>query len=230
MNAAVDSIDDLPASVPVFPLSGVLLLPRGHLPLNIFEPRYRNMTRDALDADRLIGMIQPVSPEEIPVTASGRIKNLDDERLSLYTTGCVGRIGRCQETPDGRYQFTLTGVCRFKLGAEIDTTRGYRRFEANWSGFEGDLTKEAGALNGRHKMLEALKIYFEANNLSADWTVIEETEDEDLITALSMLSPFSPAEKQALLEATDLAARCEVLTAIAQMGAHDHSNEGLRPQ
>lgn len=230
MSETVDSVDDLPATIPVFPLSGVLLLPRGHLPLNIFEPRYRNMTRDALDSNRLIGMIQPVSPEEVPVTESGRIKNLDDERLSLYTTGCAGRIDRCQETPDGRYQFTLTGVCRFTLGAEIDTTRGYRRFEANWSSFEEDLTKEAKPLNGRDKMLDALKGYFEANNLSADWKVIGETEDEDLITALSMLSPFSPAEKQALLEASDLGARCEVLTAIAQMGAHDSSSEDLRPQ
>ncbi len=103
MSATVVTFDDLPATLPVFPLSGVLLLPRGSLPLNIFEPRYRNMTADAMASDRLIGMVQPMAPEEIPVTPTGEIKNLDRERLPLYSIGCAGRIAAFEETPDGRY-------------------------------------------------------------------------------------------------------------------------------
>lgn len=221
--------DDLPASIPVFPLSGVLLLPRAILPLNIFEPRYRNMTQDAMASDRLIGMVQPVDPEEVPVTPSGRIKNLDDERLVLYSTGCVGRISQCQESPDGRYFISLVGACRFKLGDEIDTTRGYRRFNADWSEFQSDLDKQAGSLD-RTRLLSAMRRYFEANQINVDWSAVDEAEDESLISALAMSSPFAPAEKQALLEATDLAHRCEVLSAIAEMAVHGYNNAPERPQ
>ena len=121
MTIANLNVTNLPTSTPVFPLSGVLLLPRGQLPLNIFEPRYRNMTQDALSGDGIIGMVQPVSPEEVPMTSEGRIKNLDGERLSLYTAGCAGRIVSHQETPDGGYLIVLEGISRFRLGDEIET-------------------------------------------------------------------------------------------------------------
>lgn len=229
MSADVDSFNDLPASIPVFPLSGVLLLPRGILPLNIFEPRYRNMTSDALVKDGLIGMVQPVDPEEVPLTPEGRIKNLDGERLPLYSMGCAGKITSCQESPDGRFQLSLTGICRFKLGDEIQTTRGYRRFEADWSEFESDYDVSKTALD-RMNLLAAMRRYFEINSISVDWAAIDEAEDEWLINALAMSSPFTPAEKQALLEAGDLGSRCDVLTAIAEMAAHALDGSDLRPQ
>jgi uncharacterized protein len=229
MSADVDSFNDLPASIPVFPLSGMLLLPRGILPLNIFEPRYRNMTSDALANDRLIGMVQPVDPEEVPVTPQGRIKNLDGERLPLYSMGCAGKITSCQESQDGRFQLSLTGICRFKLGDEIQTTRGYRRFEADWSEFEADYAVGETPLE-RANLLAAMRRYFEINSISVDWAAIDEAEDEWLINALAISSPFTPAEKQALLEAEDLSSRCDVLTAIAEMAAHALDGSDLRPQ
>jgi len=229
MSADVDRFNDLPASIPVFPLSGVLLLPRGMLPLNIFEPRYRNMTSDALANDRIIGMVQPVDPEEVPITPQGRIKSLDDEKLPLYSMGCAGKITSYQESEDGRFQLSLTGICRFKLGNEIQTTRGYRRFEADWSEFESDYSVSETALD-RGKLLAAMRRYFEINSISVDWTAIEEEEDEWLINALSMSSPFTPAEKQALLEAENLYSRCDVLTAIAEMASHALDGSDLRPQ
>lgn len=219
----------LPASLPVFPLSGVLLLPRGVLPLNIFEPRYRNMTSDAMASDRLIGMVQPVDPEEVPVTEEGRIKNLDGERLPLYSTGCAGLITSCQESQDGRFLLALSGICRFKLGEEIQTTRGYRRFEADWSGFESD-REDIGTKLDRTKLLTAMRRYFELRQISADWTAIDEAEDEPLINALAMSSPFAPSEKQALLEAEDIHKRCDILTAIAEMAVHERDTDGTRPQ
>ena len=219
----------LPASIPVFPLSGVLLLPRAMLPLNIFEPRYRNMTQDAMGSDRLIGIVQPVDPEEVPVTPDGRIKSLDNERLVLYSTGCVGRISQCQESPDGRYFITLVGVCRFKLGDEVDTTRGYRRFYAEWNDFKDDPEKPTAAID-RKTLLPAMHRYFEANQIKVDWSAVDEVDDESLISALSMSGPFTPTEKQALLEANDLKQRCEVLSIIAEMAAHGHNGSSERPQ
>ena len=229
MSAAVDSFNDLPASIPVFPLSGVLLLPRGLLPLNIFEPRYRNMMSDALANDRIIGMVQPVDPEEVPITPQGRIKNLDDEKLPLYSMGCAGKIASHQASQDGCFQLSLTGICRFKLGDEIQTTRGYRRFEADWSEFESDYNLDETALD-RGNLLAAMRRYFEINGVSVDWTAIDKAEDDWLINALAMSSPFTPAEKQALLEAENLYSRSDVLTAIAEMACHSHYGSDLRPQ
>ncbi len=229
MTEAELRFDELPASIPVLPLSGVLLLPRAILPLNIFEPRYRNMTQDAMASDRLIGIVQPVDPAEGPVTPDGRIKNLDDERLVLYSTGCVGRISRCQESPDGRYFISLVGVCRFKLGDEIDTRRGYRRFHAEWNDFKDDPEKPTAAID-RTTLLPAMRRYFEANQIKVDWSAVDEAEDESLVSALAMSSPFTPAEKQALLEANNLEQRCAVLSAIAEMAVHGYNGSPERPQ
>lgn len=220
----------LPATIPVFPLSGVLLLPRGHLPLNVFEPRYRNMTQDALASDRLIGMVQPRVPEEAPVTPDGEIKNLDGERLDLYANGCAGRIAAFEETADGRYLIALEGVSRFALTREIETGRGYRRFAVDWSGYASDLAAAPDIGIDRPRLVGALRGYFRARQITADWDAIDGTADERLVTALAMACPFAPAEKQALLEAPDLAARGALLTAIAEMAAHDGQTAGGAPQ
>tara|TARA_Y100001968_G_scaffold317572_1_gene346775 strand:- start:419 stop:1108 length:690 start_codon:yes stop_codon:yes gene_type:complete len=229
MSEAEMRFNELPVSIPVFPLSGVLLLPRTTLPLNIFEPRYRNMTQDAMASDRLIGIVQPVDPEEVPVTSDGRVKNLDDEKLVLYSTGCVGQISRCQESPDGRYFISLVGVCRFRLGDEIDTTRGYRRFNAEWNDFKNDPKKPTVSID-RKRLLPAMRRYFEVNQIEVDWSAVDEADDESLVSALTMSSPFTSAEKQALLEANDLVQRCGVLSAIAEMAVHSYSGSPERPQ
>jgi len=223
------NFEQLPASIPIFPLSGILLLPRGLLPLNIFEPRYRNMTQDAMSSDRLIGMVQPVGPEEVPITPDGRIKNLNGERINLYSTGCAGYISQCRETPDGRFLLALTGVFRFKIGDEVETDRGYRRFTVDWSMFRDDASPPTTALD-RSRLLAAMHQYFEQKKLNIDWNVVDEAEDETLINTLAMSSPFSPAEKQALLEAGSLAERCDVLASIAEMATHDHNISPERPQ
>ena len=221
MNDAAPGAAGLPETIPVFPLSGVLLLPRAQLPLNIFEPRYRHMTEDAMASDRLIGMIQPRAPEEVPVTADGEIKNLDGERLDLYATGCAGRIADFREADDGRYLITLTGVSRFTLRRELETGRGYRRFAVDWTAFESDLADHGDAGLDRARLVAALRGFFKARNIAVDWSAIDDTGNERLITALSMACPFAPPEKQALLEAPDLAARGAMLTTIAEMAAHD---------
>ena len=162
------NFDQLPASLPIFPLSGALLLPRAVLSLNIFEPRYRNLTQDAMSSNRLIGMVQPVDPEETPITADGRIKNLIGERLALYSTGCAGHISQCYETPDGRFILSLTGVFRFIIGDEVETTRGYRRFNIDWSNFRDDENLQTAGLD-RRRLLAAMQRYLGRNEINIDF-------------------------------------------------------------
>ena len=142
-----------------------------------------------MESDRLIGIVQPVDPEEVPITPDGRIKNLNDEQLVLYSTGCVGQISHCQESPDGRYFISLVGVCRFRLGDEIDTTRGYRRFNAKWNDFENDAEKPTVPID-RERFLPAMRRYFEANQIKVDWSAVNEAEDEGLVSALAMSVPL----------------------------------------
>ena len=186
--------------------------------------------QDALSGDGIIGMVQPVSPEEVTVTPEGRIKNLDGERLALYSTGCAGRIVSHEESPDGRFLIVLEGLNRFKIGEEIETTLGYRRFESDWSAYPADQSEDRETLMDRAKLLAAMEKYFASQNLRADWSAIDDADNDRLVTALAMSSPFAAAEKQALLEAEDLAARCSILPAIAEMAAHDAKNTGHRPQ
>ncbi len=197
--------EDLPASVPVFPLPGVLLLPRGRLPLRIFEPRYLAMTIDALATpERLIAMAQPLDPDggaKVP---------------TLYTTACAGRIVSFAETDEGHMMLTLQGVARLSLGQEIATTRGYRRFAADWSGFADDLAVTPAALD-RPRLVAALKTYFKLQGLSANWEAIDETEEERLITSLAMICPLPPNEKQALLEVPTVTERGNLLIALIEM-------------
>ncbi len=203
------SIADLPSSLPVFPLRGCILLPRSNLPLNIFEPRYLAMIDDVIAGDRIIGIVQPVgSEEESPASKSHPLRQ----------TGCAGRLSAFSETEDGRVLITLTGVCRFEITGETGTAKPYRICDANFNAYQKDLIRGYGqnAVDWP-RFLKVLKDYLNARNLTADWESIERSPTELLINTLSMISPYGPEEKQALLEAPDLKVRSEVLMALAEM-------------
>ncbi|EKF61211.1 LON peptidase substrate-binding domain-containing protein [Allorhizobium sp. NPDC080224] len=207
-NARYLTAGDLPETVPVFPISGVLLLPGGQLPLNVFEPRYLAMLDAALSGNRLIGMIQPAMSE---VQA-----NILPERPQLAPVGCLGRITSFTETGDGRYIVSLAGVCRFRLMDEVTTSKPFRSFQI--APFIADLSsaEDEGQVN-RAGLLAAFKAYLEANKLEADWESVERASNLTLVNSLSMMSPFGPPEKQALLEAPDLKTRAETLIAITEI-------------
>ena len=196
--------EDLPQTLPIFPLSGVLLLPRGKLPLNIFEPRYLAMTEDAIKSDRMVGMVQPMEEG-----AAG-------DQPPVFPVGCAGRITQFAETEDRRYLITLTGICRFRIERELPLFCGYRRVVPDFSPSRPDFEPESTRLD-RARLLSALKVYLKLQQLSADWESIEGAPDERLITSLSMICPFSCREKQALLESSCLAERARVLTALLEM-------------
>jgi len=196
---------DLPQVIPAFPLPGAILLPRGQLPLNVFEPRYLNMIDDAMAGDRVIGLIQPAGgPASLP---------------SLTAVGCAGRITSFAETSDGRYLITLTGVCRFRVTAELPSQTPYRQIRAAFASFESDLTVPSGEPFDRDAFLDALKAYLERRQLEIDWDTAEAAPQEALINSLSMALPFEAAEKQALLESPTLDDRCLTLTALMQIDA-----------
>ena len=196
---------NLPAILPIFPLTGVLLLPRGKLPLNIFEPRYLAMTRDALASDRLIGMVQPTDAR-----ASG-------DNPSVYPIGCAGRITSFAETEDGRFLITLTGTCRFRISEELPLLEGYRRVVPDWSGFTCDLDSVDEPAFDRERLMRALRAYFQQHEITADWDAIGSVPGERLVTSVAMNCPFEPSEKQALLEASGFSERARLLTAIVEM-------------
>ena len=201
----IPSRDNLNPTIPIFPLTGALLLPRGYLPLNIFEPRYLAMIDDALSADRMIGMVQPIRP------------NPPDPQPEIYATGCGGRITAFEETDDGRYLITLTGVCRFRVAQELSTTRGYRRVHADWETFVCDYEEEGEVHLDRDRLIAALANYFDQQGIRANWDAIKETGDERLITTLAMICPFEPSEKQALLEASSFEERANLMVAMLEM-------------
>jgi len=203
----------LPEIIPIFPLAGVLLLPRARLPLNIFEPRYLAMTRDALGGARLIGMIQPSDPHE------GGMNPM------VYPTGCAGRITAFAETDDGRYLITLTGVSRFRIREELPLMSGYRRVVPEWQPFTGDLSPAEPGFD-RERLIRGLRMYFGQRHIEADWDMINKALGEHLVASIAMLCPFAPSEKQALLEAADLDARAELLTALIEMAAVAATPEG----
>lgn len=196
---------DLPDVIPIFPLSGALLLPRARLPLHIFEPRYLQMLDDVMKTShRLIGMIQP---REVPGAAQKR----------LQAIGCAGRLTGFSETEDGRYMITLTGISRFRLTNEVSGFTPYRRAEVDWAPFARDLgTAECDPGFSREEFLGQLNRYFDAMHLSTDWSSLNEAEDELLINSLSMLCPFAPEDKQALLEAPSLPTRRETLVTLIE--------------
>ena len=176
-------------------------MPGSELPLNIFEPRYLNMVSDALSTHRMIGMIQPEP-------------NARDE-TSLCHTGCAGRISQYRETNDGRIEIVLTGVCRYDLGEELPTTRGYRLIVPNWSRFTDDYTEHEDKLLSQHDdLIQTLKHYFEVNELETDWPMLERLPTTRLINSLSMALPLSDHDKQLLLEAVEPAERLYTFTAL----------------
>jgi Lon protease-like protein len=202
----------LPVAVPVFPLTGALLLPRGVLPLNIFEPRYLAMVKDAMAAagaaNRIIGIIQPRRSEADPDSA-------DAEPPPLYDVGCLGRISDYRETDDGRILIALVGVSRFRIQVELDRTTLYRQVMADYHGFGADRADpEPLGAAARAGLEEELHAYLERNSLSADWEAVKAADDESLVTTLASVCPFDPVEKQALLEANGLPDRAATLTAL----------------
>jgi Lon protease-like protein len=206
---------DLPDTIPVFPLSGALLLPRTRLPLNLFEPRYLQMLDDVLKTDhRLIGMVQSYDGP--------------DGVNKLHSIGCAGRITAFSETDDGRYMITLAGASRFRLIGEVDGFVPYRRARVNWQGFERDLGDvETDDTFDRHKFIDALGRFFDDQGLQTDWESLREAEDELLINSLSMLCSFAPEDKQALLEAPSLTTRRETLTTLIEYSLRGGSSEEI---
>ena len=220
MNAVYRRPMDLPEVIPVFPLSGALLLPRGQMPLNIFEPRYLAMIDDAMrDGHRLIGMIQPDPGHPAP-----------QDKPALYKTGCVGRITQLAESGDGRYLIQLTGIARFRIEQEMEVTTAYRQCRVNYFPFANDFTARLGEEEvDRKAVLQALTAFLKANNLKTDWEGIENAPNEALVNALAMMSPYGAAEKQALLEAPDLKTRAEILIAVTQIELAKKSTGGETP-
>ena len=207
------TFDDLPSELPIFPLSGVLLLPRGRLPLQIFEKRYLAMTQDVLGApQRLIGMVQPTEKETTQQT----------NHPPIYKVGCAGRITSFSEADDGRFLITLTGVCRFAVGEELALAKGYRRVVPRWDGFARDFDDPTVVEVDRTRLLGGLKEYFRANGISANWEAIEQAPDDRLVTSLAMICPFESSEKQALLEAADLKACAQLMTTLIEMALLAH--------
>ena len=214
MPGSFRKLSDLPLVIPVFPLDGVLLLPGGQLPLNIFEPRYLNMLDDAMAGERMIGVIQ-TRGQMGPVDA-------DAHQPSLAPIGCLGRVTSFAETSDGRYLITLTGVCRFRAGDELPVRTPYRQVRADFSAFEADLREGSGTSSPEANpapLLAALRRYLDHRGLAIDWTSAETAPSDALINSLSMALPFEPMEKQALLEAPTIDDRRETLVALLEIDA-----------
>ncbi len=217
MNAQYRRPIDLPEVIPVFPLPGALLLPRGQMPLNIFEPRYLAMIDDSLrDGHRLVGMIQPDAAQ------AGK-----SDKPPLFKVGCVGRITQLAESGDGRYLIELTGVARFRVEAELPVKTAYRQCRVSYMPFADDFVARKGEdAVDREAVLVALRAFMKANDLKADWEGIDQAPNEALVNALSMMSPYGAPEKQALLEAPDLKTRAELLVAITEIELAKKNTEG----
>jgi Lon protease-like protein len=218
MAAFHPSVEDLPEEFAVFPLEGALLLPRGRLPLNIFEPRYLAMTEDALAAGRMFAMIQP--DPAAPATPHGP---------GLYHVGCLGRLSSFSETEDGRFLITLAGLIRFTVADELAMRRGYRRVRGDYTAYHPDLDLEPRPIGvEREAILAALRGYFARRGIEANWDAIRRIPDDMLVITLSMSCPFEPPEKQALLEAATDMDRAMALLALLQMGAAASDEPGGR--
>ena len=209
-------VADLPETLAVFPLPGALLLPRSKLPLHIFEPRYLAMLDDALKTPhRLIGMIQPFE-------TTGKTGK------RLHHIGCAGRVTAFSETDDGRYMITLSGISRFRVTREVEGFEPYRKCDVRWDGFARDLgAAEKDSDFDRDFFIELLGRFFEDQSLKTDWESMREADDELLINSLSMLCPFTPEDKQALLEAPSLAARRETLVTLIEFALRGGMDEDV---
>lgn len=193
------TFDQLPDTLPIFPLKGAVLFPGGSLPLNIFEPRYLNMVQDALQTHRLIGMIQPRDQQRVP---------------TLYDVGCAGRMTRYLETSDGRLEITLSGICRFHIKHELDTVRGYRLVVPDWSGFETDYDEAIASESAVAKLHAALRAYFSMHDIDADWTLLDQLDPEVLVNMLPSSLALTSEDKQLLLETHDLEDRLRACAAL----------------
>ena len=196
---------DLPRTLAIFPLAGVVLLPGGRLPLNIFEPRYLEMVRDSLTEARIIGMVQPTEPRA------------RSQAPAVYGIGCAGRMTAFRETDDGRYLIALKGVCRFSIVEELSATTMYRQVIASYDSFGHDLEPEDEGDVDRERLLRALRPFLDSHQIKADWETLEKVGSATLVTSLSMMCPFEPREKQALLEAPTLGVRGELVTSLIEM-------------
>ncbi len=213
---------DLPARIPLFPLSGAILLPRSDLPLNVFEPRYLAMIDAALKGDRMIGVIQPGDNVEAMESPQGKA-------VPLKRIGCAGRLTAFQELPDGRLRIALTGIARFSVLAEISSDAPFRIVETDFSEFSGDLDEDESVERiDRQELMRVLKSYLAIRRLEVDWSAVTRAPLEPLVNGLASMSPFRPEEKQALLEARTLKDRADVLMALAEMAiaAGDASGGG----
>ncbi len=206
-NPFAPEFDELPEILPIFPLAGVLLLPCGELPLNVFEPRYLAMVDAAMAGGRMIGMVQP---------RHGACA--DAGNRSVYDIGCAGKIVEFQETGDGRYMITLSGISRFRIVKELPQEEiSYRSVYAAWGGFEEDINERQCLQLNREKLKASLKSYFELHEMNCDWGAIDDAPDGRLITCLSMVCPFNACEKQALLEAACCKVRSELFMQMLDM-------------
>jgi Lon protease-like protein len=203
----------VPKVIPVFPLTGSLLLPGNLLPLNVFEPRYRNLVADALEGDRYIGMIQPLVPRQDSWVDAAQ----ESDEPRLYAVGCLGRIDECEPQPDGRYLILLRGVCRFRVERELPPHRGYRRVVADYTDFASDLGELNVFLNP-NPLMRALRAFGDKHELEFDYDLLASVPGISLLNGLAVALPFRPAEKQALLEAADPGVREELLLTLMGMG------------
>lgn len=205
----------MPQILPLFVLPSILLLPRGRLPLNIFEPRYRAMVDDALGVGRMIGVIQQRAQQD------------EGDAPLLYQTGCAGKIMTFSETEKGNYLISLQGMCRFTIAEELPLHQGYRRVCPDWTAYHDDLTEPPHGVVERTRLFTALRNYFKMHGIMANWEVIQDTADEQLLISLAMTCPFAPWEHQALLEARSLADRARLLLSLIEMAALDQGEREM---
>lgn len=208
---SVTDIAELPERLAIFPLPGVLLLPGGHLPLNIFEPRYLAMIDDAFATSRLIGMIQPTNPAD------------QAHQPEVYPTGCAGRLVTYKETDDGRNLITLRGVCRFSIREELSQIRLFRQVVPAWDRFAEDLDEPDDSEVDREHLLKLLKPFFELHGINGDWEMLEDISAGTLVTSLAMMCPLEPRDKQALLEIETLTERSRMLATLIEMAVMQKS-------
>lgn len=210
------NLPSLPREIPIFPLPGVLLLPAAQLPLNVFEPRYLTMVEDALASPtRLIGMVQTRTDPGHPVP----------DATPVYDVGCAGRITSFQETDDGRYVITLTGLIRFRILSDAVSAGGYRAAQVDYERFADDLKEDESRIGDRPRLLEMLEGYFKLRGVEADWNAIEEASDQAIVTSLAMMCPFEAREKQVLLETDGIEGRAELLATLMEIAIYGDPEE-----
>lgn len=208
----------LPETLPIFPLANAVLLPRGRLPLNVFEPRYLALIEDVLGQGRIIGMIQPNAPEGQEGTSP-----------PIFNVGCAGRITSFNETEDGRFLIGLTGVCRFTVAQELPLEKPYRRVVADWQKFITDIDELEDIDIDRKRLASVLQHYFKLQGIAADWNAVQNTPNDLLISSLVMICPLASNEKQALLEAPNLHTRADMLMSLLEMASMPQNEaEGAR--